>query len=527
MGLEELKTEWRIWLLAFALIFSLVMLSPSWNDQGTGFKTNLNTGIEISGGIKVLLAPNTTANVTEENVTRTMNTLEQRISAFGLTQTSTRLVKVNDNTLIQLKVSNITRERLEQLTSQNGSFSARMPYRVSGTETFEFSHLDASYTMKYVDGVLKAENRTYRPNETFMLEGVKFYYHNNTENYANLEVTVYTDQDIIKVKESEASVANKKFSIPILLDTERARIFQDITQNYRSLGGNLAHEDGSLVGMNLYVEGSKVSSLQTVSSGFKRGGVPRESYITGGGATNAEARQQMNALIAILQAGKLQYPLTVEEFSRTSARYGNLFMSTAFLSIVASLIAVGGLIYLRYGHPKYVLPIVLTGSSEVLILLGTFFSTVVTLDLTSIAGIIAAVGTGVDDQIIITDESDREQMLDWAERLKKAFFVIFTSAASTIGAMIPVVSPSFAYQAVGAAGAGLILYTLYTRRSINPHFIAIGSIALIVSVVSATNLGGSYALQQVRGFAVTTILGVMIGISITRPAYAKIIEHID
>lgn len=523
MGLEELKTEWRIWLLAFALIFSLVLLSPGWNESGTGFETNINTGIEISGGMKVLLAPNAT-NVTEENVTSTMNTLEQRISAFGLTQAKTRIVGAGGEQLIELRISNITRERVEQLTSQNGSFSARMPYRVEGEKTFE---LENNYNLSYNGSSVTVDDRTYTPGSTFQLGEVKFYYIENTDTYANLEATVYTDNDIIRVKESESRVANQQFRIPVLLTTERAGIFQQLTRNYETVRGNLAHEDGTAVGMNLYVEGNQVSNLSTVDSGFRRGELPKESFITGGGQTNAEARQEMDSLIAILQAGELDYPLTVEEFNQTSARYGNLFLSTAFISIMLSLVAVGGLVYLRYGSAKYVFPIVLTGTSEVIILLGTFFSTIVTLNLTSIAGIIAAVGTGVDDQIIITDESDREQMLDWTERLKKAFFVIFTSAASTIGAMIPVVSPSIAYQAVGIAGLGLIGYTVYRKRTVNPHFIAIGSIALFVAALSATNLGGSYALDQIRGFAITTILGVLVGISITRPAYAKIIEVMD
>lgn len=524
MGLEELKTEWRIWVLAISLLLSLVLLGPGWNDEGTGFKTNINTGIEISGGKKVLLAPNTTGNVSEENVSRTMNTLEQRISAFGLTQTSTRIVGAGGDSLIELKVSNITRERLDRLTSQNGSFSARMPYYVSGEKEFE---LEEVHSMNFNGESLTVGNETYEPGTSFSIEDTMIYYLNNTDTYANLELTVYTDKDIIRVKESESRVANQQFRIPVLLTKERAGTFQQITKNYGSTAGKLSHDDSSLVGMNLYVEGSKVSSLQTVDAGFKKGNIPKESSITGGGETNADARKEMDGLIAILQAGKLQYPLQVEEFSQTSARYGSLFMSTAFISIIVSLIAVGGLVYLRYGHPKYVLPIVLTGSSEVLILLGVFFSTVVTLDLTSIAGIIAAVGTGVDDQIIITDESDRDQMLDWAERLKKAFFVIFTSAASTIGAMVPVVSPSFAYKAVAIAGVSLISYTVYRKRTVNPHFIGIGAIALMVGIFSSMNLGGTYALNQIQGFAVTTILGVMVGITITRPAYAKIIEHID
>lgn len=201
-------------------------------------------------------------------------------------------------------------------------------------------------------------------------------------------------------------------------------------------------------------------------------------------------------------------------------------MTAAIISIIASLVAVGGLIYLRYDDPRLVLPIVVTGASEVYILLGVFFSTFITLDLASIAGIIAAVGTGVDDQIIITDESGRDKIRDWSKRLKRAFFVIFTSAASTIGAMMPIVSPSVSNLAIGAAGIGLISYDLYTRRT-QPHHLLLGALAVAVSAVAFTLNPSAFALQSVRGFAITTILGVSVGITITRPAYAKFLEYLE
>ncbi|HIP75219.1 MAG TPA: preprotein translocase subunit SecD, partial [Thermococcus paralvinellae] len=100
------------------------------------------------------------------------------------------------------------------------------------------------------------------------------------------------------------------------------------------------------------------------------------------------------------------------------------------------------------------------------------------LDLPSIAGIIAAIGTGVDQQIVITDEllgrEKREKITKRSSILKRmgrAFFVILASATTTVVAM------SFLFK---------------------------------------------FFVGGLRGFAFTTILGVLIGISITRPAYAEI-----
>ena len=96
-------------------------------------------------------------------------------------------------------------------------------------------------------------------------------------------------------------------------------------------------------------------------------------------------------------------------------------------------------------------------------------------DLAAIAAILAAVGTGVDDQIVITDEvsSKGTRVYDWKERIKRAFFIIMAAYFTVVVAMLP----------LWAMGAGLL-----------------------------------------KGFAIVTIIGVSIGVFVTRPAYAHIVE---
>jgi len=234
----------------------------------------------------------------------------------------------------------------------------------------------------------------------------------------------------------------------------------------------------------------------------------------------------MQELQAILSSGTLEYPVVVESNSTYSAQRGSQFMAAAFAAIIAAVLATGALVYFRYRSLSTSIPIVLTGSSEVVILLGAWFSTVATLNLASIAGIIAAVGTGVDDQIIIKDESSKEALTDWRKKIKNAFFAIFTSAASTIGAMLPLINPTQVNTLIGMAGVSILGYMAY-KRSRNLHLMGVGVLAVLVSFAVSEISTSSYALQDVRGFAVTTIMGILIGISITRPAYAKILEHFE
>ena len=114
--------------------------------------------------------------------------------------------------------------------------------------------------------------------------------------------------------------------------------------------------------------------------------------------------------------------------------------------------------------------------SEVLIILGAAATIKYTIDLAAIAGIIAAVGTGVDSQIMIIDEilmRDTEQTRTLKQKIKRAFFIIMGSATTTIAAMVPLM----------VIGIGVM-----------------------------------------RGFAIVATIGVLIGIFITRPAFGRIAE---
>ena len=142
--------------------------------------------------------------------------------------------------------------------------------------------------------------------------------------------------------------------------------------------------------------------------------------------------------------------------------------------------------FIRYRNPVLVIPIIFTSIAELILILGVASIIKWNIDLAAIAGILAAIGTGVDDQIIITDEvlkkgeSTKRTRTALKFKINNAFFIIFASTATLIAAMLPLAYVGFSR---GATGIGLL-----------------------------------------SGFAFTTILGVLIGIFITRPVYAKFIE---
>ncbi len=155
------------------------------------------------------------------------------------------------------------------------------------------------------------------------------------------------------------------------------------------------------------------------------------------------------------------------------------FKFDSLLAGIAAVLAVSGVVFLRYGKPEVALPMILTALSEVFILLGFAAAVSLPLDLSHIAGFIAVIGTGVDDLIIIADEVMSEGAVSssrvFQSRFRKAFWVIGAAAATTIIAMSP---------------------------------------------LAVLGLG------DLQGFAIITILGVLIGVLVTRPAYGDILRYL-
>jgi len=153
-------------------------------------------------------------------------------------------------------------------------------------------------------------------------------------------------------------------------------------------------------------------------------------------------------------------------------------MDEAVRAIFIALVGVGLLIYFRYKHLKISAAIMGTMLSELVIILGLSSALGWTVGLPEIGGLIVVVGTGVDHQIIITDEVLRgalphAQRVSLKGRIGRAFSIIFVAAATTIAAMLMLATVGF--------GA-------------------------------------------MRGFALITIVGTLIAVLLTRPAYARVLR---
>ena len=223
-----------------------------------------------------------------------------------------------------------------------------------------------------------------------------------------------------------------------------------------------------------YVHGSSMGQdlAQTLNAG---GFAQNPSFIM-----QTSSFQQAQQLEINLRSGELPTDIEIASESFISPSLAQLFKPLALLTAMIAWLAVCLVVYYWYRDIRVAIPMLVTASSEVFLLLGFAAAIGMALDLSHIAGFIAVIGTGLDDLIIMADEIlQRKKKVEtgrvFQNRFRKAFWIIGMAAATTIIAMSP------------------------------------------LAVLS---------LGDLQGFAIVTIVGVLIGVGITRPAYGDVLRKL-
>ncbi len=392
-------------------------------------RTSIRTGLDLRGGARALVKPE--ISISETQLQDLVDISRNRFNVFGLSDVSIKGVSdLSGERFMLVEVAGATPADLEELISKQGKFEAK----IANKTVFIGGENDISDVCRH-------------PNCGAVIE------------------------QPVRSQDGYAS----RFTFPIYLREAAAQKHADITRNL-SLDETGQYLNESLY---LYIDDKEVDSLLIGSS--LRGLVTTQISIQGSGfgATQEEAvsdaKESMNKLQTILLTGSLPYKLEIVKLDTISPTLGKEFISSILTAAIAAIFAVSVIIFARYRDVKASLAILLTSFSELFIILGVAAMVKWNLDLPSIAGILATVGTGVDQQIIILDEASGERSLSVKERLKRASSIILSAYLTVVAAMIPL------YW----AGAGLF-----------------------------------------KGFALTTIIGVTTGVLITRPAFADIIKKI-
>ena len=411
--------------------------TPSQIVVGTIPATRLKTGLDIQGGARALVQAKD-HKLTDPELTDLIAITQERLNVFGLTDLTIRKASdMSGNKFMVIEIAGSSPKDLESLISQQGKFEGRIGNQTVFTGGKDISNVERSGQYAGIQGCSAS---------------------------------------------GTGQVCSFRF--PISLTEEAAKRHAEITGNLSISPENPQYLSQKL---DLYLDDNLMESL--FISKDLRGQIATQISIQGSGSgVNQEeaiknAEKDMNKLQTILITGSLPYKLDIAKLDTISPILGKSFIQEILLAGLLSILAVSVIILIRYRKIKISLALLTVSFSELIIILGFAALIKWNIDLPSLAGIIATIGTGVDSQIVILDES-RFKFASLKERIKKALFIIFTSFATAFVSLVPLTG-ALEGMGIGAAGAGLL-----------------------------------------KGFAITTLIGITAGVFITRPAFADIIKQI-
>lgn len=396
---------------------------------------NIRKGLDLSGGTRVLLKPE--SQVSDEDMDLLLNSMKERLNVFGLSDVIIRTTQdLSGNVFILVEIAGANIDQVKELLAQQGKFEAKI-----GDKTVFRGGQDITYVCR-------------------------------TGECSGLDRNRGCSQD----RNTGTYFCGFSFTISLTPEAadRHAEVTRDLSVDYSSGEGYLNES------LDLYLDNELRDTLR-IAEGLK-GRSTKQILIQGSGSGPTQkdavrdALDSMKSLQTILITGSLPVELEIVKTDSVTPVLGKEFLDNIMLVALVAILAVALVVYVRYRKLAVAIPVIITLLSELIILLGIAALIKWNLDLVAIAGIIIAIGTGVDAQIIIADEILRKEVQafsSWKAKIKNAFFIIMASYFTLVVAMLPLWS----------AGAGLL-----------------------------------------KGFALTTIIGVSVGVFITRPAFAKMAE---
>lgn len=393
-------------------------------------KTRIQTGLDLRGGARALVQPD--VQISSSELDDLVEISRNRLNVYGLSDVNIKGVSdLSGDKFLLIEIAGATPADLEKLIGQQGKFEAK----IGNKSVFSGENKD-------VRNVCRNDATCAAVTSCSPTQGGYF---------CNFAFTIYLSE--------EAADRHAQITKNVTLDETGQYLSEKLI---------------------LLIDGNEIESL-LISSGL-RGQTTTQISIQGSGTGAARddalknTRAEMRQLQTILLTGSLPYKLNIVRLDTISPSLGEGFTYTLLMAGIASVIAVSLIIFVRYRKIKVSLALLFTSFSEIIIILGVAAFLKWNLDLPSIAGILATIGTGVDQQIVILDEAFRSKVASIKQRMKQALFVIVSAYLTAVVSLIPL------YK----AGAGLF-----------------------------------------KGFAFTTLIGITTGVLITRPAFADMIKKLE
>lgn len=395
-------------------------------------KTNIKTGLDISGGSRALVKAEG-KTLSSEEIDDLVDITKNRLDVYGLSDMKiTPVSDLSGDHYMLLEVAGATPKDLEELISKQGKFEGKI-----GSDTAFVGGQDIASVCR----------------NDATCAGVESCSETESGYYCNFNFVIYLTEDAAK---------------------RHADITSQLEINSTAQGKYLSKT------LDLYVDNQLMDAL-LISEGLK-GRVTTQIQIQGSGigATREDAYNDaiysMNKLQTIMITGSLPYKLEIVKLDTISPVLGEEFVNSIFLAGIAAFIAVIFIAFLRYRKLNYVAALLVINLSEIIIILGVSAFINWNLDISSIAGILASIGTGIDQEIILIDEAGTSKFLSIKERIKRGVAIIVGAYFTSLVSLLPLMW----------AGAGLL-----------------------------------------KGFAITTFIGITVGVLITRQAFSDIIKNFE
>ncbi len=472
----ELVKDWRVAALIILVVLAVVAIYPHFEDGH--LTTNIQYGLDLEGGswIQLEFQAETVTFVSDTPVDEFVTSLRERLDAE---------VYLVSEGMIEIR-KEVPEDELRTIFTEEGATlkeyypgimkdTAEQAKTILEEKINSLGTKDAKvYAITGINGIcryMRIELAGVSLNEALEIVGKPGKFEIRIQTATN-ETEHVLWGDVVSSVQTPHMEPGGMWGVPFALSTEGAEQFQQGAITYGATKDPNSHYlemilDGNVV-YSAPLSPSLAGDLQVAPTRSMRAS-------TGAGE---EGREEARMLEIHLRAGALPVDVSIAGAGSVSSTLGAHFKLFCILAGIFALIAVAVAIFIRYREPAIVLPMIGTNFSEIIILLGiaTFIQQ---LDLASIAGLIAVLGTGIDQLVIITDEVLHEGKVPspnlYLKRLTRALGIIMASAATVIIAMLP------------------------------------------LAVMD---------LSSLRGFAIITILGVVIGVVVTRPAYGRIIMAI-
>ena len=395
-------------------------------------RTQIKTGLDLAGGSRALVQAQD-KELSAAEIKDLVDITSNRLNEFGISDMKVSSVSdLAGNYYMLVEIAGATPKELKEILSKQGKFEAKIG------------------------------------NETVFIGGER--------DIASVSRSAQ-DAFIESCGQSSEAQYTCRFRFVIYLSEDAAKRHSEITSKIEINSSNPEYLSKTL---DLYLDDRLVDSL-FIGKELK-GRVTTQISISGSGVGETESEayddseKEMHKLQTILITGSLPYKLEIVKLDTISPLLGKDFIKSIFLAGIIAIFAVSMVILFKYRKLKISLALIATSISEIIIILGIASLIEWNLDLLSIAGILATIGTGIDQQIIIVDEARQSTTLSAKEKIKRAFAIILGAYFTVVVALLPLLW----------AGAGLL-----------------------------------------KGFVITTIIGITVGVLIARPAFTDMVKLIE